>query len=499
MDNDREIVPKKETTDIVERSKMVFLREIVNEFSRRRQQYDLENEFAKTRKNRSIAIPLIIIGLIVVFGVLVTGVTRFIQTSSLAIRVDIDDFADVNLRDILDEAQRLQNQLDAAERELGQLQEEQQTRTGQIERALERELNLLQESGLSAAQQSSRAQTLRTEANQQIAQVNAELEPQIEELEARIAELQRDIAQYDSRQLEQAREQEEILNNQQRLFELEMAEMRDQYERQIDRLNREYEQEINELERFQEEFARNVRARHAEELARLREQHRRELEELTLRFNPVMDGEAVASLLHASAPTGAIGFGGPGAYRSVLREEAALDPAEYRALQRQYAEFFSVLERLQEIPYENSVPDALEQLDMRARGLVRRYDRVWRVLGDAVEGRDEVIESRDATIDRLQTTITRYRYSLDELSRFQGDTGYVIDPRDENAIVVYVTPILSVVPGTLGYVFRRDDEFVGTIRFVGGPDTVTARVEDTVDDMRIRAFDKVLIEVQEDD
>ncbi|TVR71569.1 MAG: hypothetical protein EA427_04375 [Spirochaetaceae bacterium] len=500
MDNDRKVNPSEpgseRSTDIVERSKMVFLREIVNEFKRRQQQYDLETEFAKTKRNRSVVIPLAVVGLILIFGVVVAGVTRYIQSSSLAITVDIDDFADVNLRDILDEAQRLQNQLEVAQRELRDLQEQRDVQIRQFERARDREIGLLAESPLGSAARTAREQELRNEAEQQIAAVRVETEPAIQELQERIADLQDRIAQYDSRQLEQAREQEEILNNQQRLFELEMAEVRDRYERQIERLTSDYEREISELEQFQAEFERTIRMRHSEELARLRARHADEIAALTLSFNPRMDGEALQPLLDAAPPAGITAFTGPGPFRPVLQEEGAASPGDYRAVQRQYEDFLLLLDRMRAIPFQNSVPPLLEQLDFRARDLVRQYDRIWRALGDSVQERDGIIARRDETIENQQLAIDRYNFSLNELSRFQGDTGYVIDPRDPEAVVVYVNPILTVVPGMVGYVFRRDDEFVGTIRFTGGAGGFTARVEETVEELEIRAFDKVLIEVQ---
>jgi DNA repair exonuclease SbcCD ATPase subunit len=490
MDNDREITKADQTTDIVERSKMVFLREIINEFSRRQQQYDLESEFARTRKNRTIAIPLIIAGLILVFGVLVTLVTQYIQTSSLAIQVDIDDFADVNLRDILDEAQRLQNQLDSAERELQALRENTETQIRQVERARDRDIGLLAESDLTANQRVTRERQLRAAAEQEIERITAESREEIAAFEERIEGLRSDIAQYDSRRLEQAREQEEVLNNQQSLFELEMNELRGRYETQISRLTSEYEREIDELERFQEEFARTIRARHAEELARLRARHEQEIVDLTLLYNPIVDEPRVRPLLGATAPPGASTFRGPVSFRAVLQEEGALRAAEYRALVRQYEDVMALVARLQEVPYENSVPAVLRQLELRVRDLTRQYDRAWRVLGDSVENRDAIIAGH-------RETIAQFRYSLEERSRIEGDTGYIIDPRDSNAIVVFVNPILSVVPGSMGYVFRRDDVYIGTIRFLDSRGTLVARIEELVDDQEIRAFDKVLIEVQE--
>ncbi len=480
--------PQEPVTELVERSKMIFLKEIVEEFRHGQAQYDLQAEFARTKKNRSLVVPGVILALIVLFSVVVIGVTRYIQSVSRSIQVDIDDFADVNLRDVLDEAQRLQNQLETAQRELRRLQNELADNVSRVERERDRGIQLLQDQGLNAAQRTARTNELNAQAESEIESLQAEYGPRIAELEERIQDLQDQIAQYDSRQLEQAREQEEILNNQQQIAEQEKRELREQYEAEIARITESYESEIGRLESFQEEFEQTIRQRHSEELAALRAQHQRELEAMYDRYNPVFS-EDLQSLLNATVSVGPTGFGTLAAYSSVLGNNNIATNRDYAELQQRYRELQLIVNRMQEIPYENSMEPALLQLESRVYDLVLRYERLWTGL------RDEVV-ARDIVIAEQEREIGGYTYSLDELTRLNGETGYIIDPRNPESIVVHIASVRSVREGALGYVFRRDDEFIGSVRFFRRDGRMVARMVETLEDQEIRAFDKILIEAQ---
>ncbi|HKK48478.1 MAG TPA: hypothetical protein VJ932_05240 [Alkalispirochaeta sp.] len=474
-----------QSKDLVERSKQVFLREIVNEFRRKQEQYDVGVEFAKTRRNRSIMVPAVILGLIAVFAVVVIAVTQYIQQESRSIQVDIQDFADVNLRDILDEAERLQNELESARRELEQVRGELETRIGQVERARDREIQLLQEQELSSTQLNNRSADIESEAEAEIAALNEEYEPRIEEIQTRIADLQERIAEYDSRQLEQAREQQEVLDNQNRLHELEMQELRDEYEAQIEDLTQSYEREISELEQYQAEFEQSIRQRHANEIARL-----------VRLYNPNLANDPVGELLGVPQSDAAAAFGAVGPYDSLLSQEGIISRSEFSGLQEQYSNVQRLLGRLQDVPYENSVPAALTQIEQRTQDLLAQYDDIRERLQATVIGRDEVIEERNETISQQDSRISEFLFALDQFARVNGDTGYIIDPRDEQNVVVYINRIRNVSVGSIGYVFRSDDEFVGTVRFEDRDGRITAQLIDTAEDKRLRAFDKVLIDVQ---
>ena len=214
----------------------------------------------------------------------------------------MDDFAGVNLREILDEAQRLrnelaavENELDAVTRELGQVIDERDGHIAAIERERDQDVSLLTNTELTPAQLNARIGQINARAATEIEAVTAEAALRAAELKGRIDELYAAIDQYDTRQLEQASAQAEILDNERRVFELQLQETIDSYESHIATLTDRYEAEIADLEQFQTQFERALRVR-----------RQREIAELILRYNPDVGGEEIEGLLDgtSASPTG---------------------------------------------------------------------------------------------------------------------------------------------------------------------------------------------------
>ena len=472
MDNEREITPEsQQTTDLVERSKLAFLRETARKYGHKQEQYDVELEFARTKRNRNRFVPLMIVGLIAVCTIAVVGVTWFIQSNSRNIAIEVEDFVGVNLREVLDEAQRLQNELDAVMRELRQVIGDRDDRIETIERKRDQEITLLTNADFTSAQRGARVNQVNARAAAEIETASAEAAPRIDELEERIAELRSAIDQYDTRQLEQARAQAEILNNERRLFELQLQETTDSYESQIETLTDHYESEIADLERFQTQFERALRAR-----------HQREIAALILRYNPDVGGEEVERLLGGTVGAPVRQFDDLAPYTTTLDRLGILTPNEYAALRQRYSELVELVERLDAVPYRNSVPAILEALDTRLSEVVLRYETIWTDLNEAVVQRNALIED--------------FLFALDELTSSSGDTGYVLDPRDPDNVIVFVGQIHPVVAGNVAYVFRTDDIYVGLIEFYERDGRLVARVVQTAPNMELRTFDKVLVQVQ---
>ena len=472
MDNKREIVSKsRQTTDLVERSKLAFLRETVRKYGRKQDQYDLEREFARTKQNRSWFVPFMIAGLIAVCTIAVIGVTWFIQSRSRDITIEVDDFAGVNLREILDEAQRLQDKLDAVKSELGQVIDDRDRRIAAIERERDQAVSLLTNAELTPAQLSARTRQINAQAAAEIEAVTAEAAARAAELEGKIDELNVARDQYDTRQLEQASAQAEILDNERKVFELQLQETINSYESRIATLTDRYEAEIADLEQFQTEFERALRAR-----------KQRETDELILRYNPDVGGEEVERLLDLTAAAPVRRFDELAPYTPTLDRLGILTPDEYAALQERCRELAELVERLDAVPYRNSVPPILEALDTRLREVVLGYETIWTSLNEAVVQRDELIED--------------FRFALDELTSENGDTGYILDPRDPDNVIMFVGQIHPVAAGSVAYVFRTDDTYVGLIEFYERDGRLAGRVVQTAPNMELCTFDKVLVQVQ---
>ena len=461
MDNKREIVSKsRQTTDLVERSKLAFLRETVRKYGRKQDQYDLEREFARTKENRSWFVPFMIAGLIAVCTIAVIGVTWFIQRRSRDITIEVDDFAGVNLREILGEAQRLQNERDAVKSELGQVIADRDARIAAIERQRDQAVSLLTNAELTPAQLSARTRQINVQVAAEIEAVTAAAAARAAELEGQIDELSAAIDQYDTRQLEQASAQAEILDNERKVFELQLQETIDSYESRIATLTDRYEAEIANLEQFQTQFERA----------------------LILRYNPDVAGEDIERLLNDTSAAPLRRFDELAPYTPTLDRLGILSPDEYAALRERCRELAELVERLDAVPYRNSVPLILDALDTRLREVVLGYETIWTSLNEAVVQRDERIED--------------FRFALNELISENGDTGYILDPRDPDNVIMFVGQIHPVAAGSVAYVFRTDDTYVGVIEFYERDGRLAGRVVQTAPNMELRTFDKVLVQVQ---
>ncbi|MFW5728077.1 MAG: hypothetical protein ACOCYG_00315 [Spirochaetota bacterium] len=501
MDNEREVGKgrsrrrsEQDPQALVERSKMLFLQEILREAGEEARQYSAHEEFAKTKRNRSLLVPGIILLLVALFGVGMFFTTRRIESSTQDVQVTIEDVEDVDLMEVLDTAQRLEDQIAAVQDRINDLEEGRDSSIAEVENGLQRDIRLIQEqTDLSEGERNARISGARDEADAEIDEIRAEYDGQIAEAEEELADLQQRLDQYDARRLEQAREQQEVMDNQKRLHELEMEELREDYEGRIANIRSNYDERIQELEDFQEEFE-----------ARMRERHQRELEELTLRYNPDLSDSEVGSLLAATVAPSLLDAEGISDFDQRLAREDVSDTQEYQDLGEQVAAFGSIVDRLQDIPYENSIPDALNQLEARNRRIIQEYERMWMELADTVDERDEVIASRDRAIRNLESTIgdlesriNQFIYALRGLTTENRENGYILDPRRSDRILVYLDRIRDVETGTTGLVFRQDDEFIGRIRFEAVPDgTTTASLVELADGKELRPFDKVLIVVQ---
>ena len=255
------------------------------------------------------------------------------------------------------------------------------------------------------------------------------------------------------------------------MFELQLQETIDSYESRIATLTDRYEAEIADLERFQTEFERALRAR-----------RQRETAELTLRYNPDVGGEEIERLLNDTSAAPLRRFDELAPYTPTLDRLGILTPDEYAALRERCRELRELVERLDAVPYRNSVPPILEALDTRLHEVVLSYETIWTGLNEAVVQRDALIED--------------FRFALDELTSENGDTGYILDPRDPDNVIMFIGQIHPVAAGSVAYVFRTDDIYVGMIEFDERDDRLAARVVQTAPNMELCTFDKVLVQVQ---
>jgi len=483
-------------TDLVAQSKAHFLRDAIRELREQRKIYSLEEEFSKTKKNRSLLVPVVVSLVVLIFVAVAMGVNYYIRQSSRNIQINISDFEDINLKDLLDVAKRNETQFKNLQQERDDLKREQEAAILGVRRDSTNRIEILANRSLSEKDRQEEIKKIRDEETRRVDATNSQYKQRIQKKEEEIAAVRREIDAYDSRMLEQARKQEAVLNNQLRLFEIERANLTKSYDDRIRGLTAAHSREINSLEKQKEEIVTVLKNRHASEIAGLKQSHAKEIEDLIKLYNPTFAGRA-GDLLKGDIDRGLVSANVTKNYDNILSDENVLANSDLQRMRSTLQEFSLIVDRLQEVSYINSVPSALNQLEYKNKVLVRDYEVLWEKLANVIKEKNAIIAERDASIAYRDKTVEQLNYAIGSFTKDNRENGYILDPRNTKGIVVYLNDIYNVKSGTVGYVFRRDDEFIGTIRFSVNSDLVTASLEElSSKDRPLEPFDKILIQIQ---
>ena len=513
MDDDRKV------TELVEQSKLVFLREAVEEFRQKQRAYDLETEFAKTRRNRTAVVPGVILAMLLVFSIGAVAIAYYIDQATQNVELDFEGFQDVNLRQVLDSWLQVERSIEESQRRIDTLTQERDSRIRLAERNGERQIALLEATNMDAQERAQEIASVESETEEAVAGIESTYNERIEELENEVADLRRrQEEEFDEEEVEAALDRREVLEGQRRSQQLELEEQREFFLGRLSQLQTSYEAELEEHDEYSEELRQTLVEQYENEITRLEEEHAEEIEELTLRYNPDMSDEEIAGVLEASLPEIPSGR----SYRQILDRTGTISESGYGDLQQMVSELQTIIDRLQEIPYENSVPAALEQLEARAGAVAGEYEAIWSSLADSYEALEGEFAQREQELEReLVRTEQQFREELADteaefqelLSQRTGDldsfeyalrefivedreNGFVVDARDTSEILVVIDRIRDVEEGTEGIIFRDPEGYVADISFYERGGRMRAEAKHVAAGRTIRPFDRILVRLE---
>ncbi len=452
----------------------------------RNELYDLEKEFSATRRNKSLPIKITTFAFLVLVASAAFGITEYIRYRDRAITIDIAEFEDLNLKDLLSSAKRNEKDFEEASRGLDDLKQSLNTKIQDVRILADQEIEVLNIKRMGADERERQIQAVRRRANLETAALEKQYAPEIAAKENEIREIQERIDAYDQRLVNQAKKQEEVLNNQQSLHDLEMQKTVAYYEEQLAEREGSYTQEIESQKRHLASIQRTLTDRHRQEIDELNEKHANEIAALILKYNPQFTGTELERILRSETDPSFFTRRTLPEYRVILAEEGVLSRAELELMRREAADRNLIIERLREIPFENSLPAALNRLDYLSRRLFFQYEDLWSSLAEVIERKNDQIAAKDVSIDH-------FNYFLASLSRKNREVGYVVDPRETGNIVTYVEPGYQVRQGDIGLVFRLDDELIGTVEFYLFQGELRARVTELEAGKTIEPYDKILL------
>jgi hypothetical protein len=391
------------------------------------QVYDLEKEFAKTRKNRSFRVVLVTLATLaglVLASLVVTGIIRH-QTAAMP--VDVKPFEDLNLGDLLDTAKKSDADLEQAKLDLSRLQAAEKTALQAIDHDLAASLEAITARHYPKADEKKRKAQATAQAEAQKKAVRARYESQIADAKERVASIQATIDSFDKRFSEQTRKQQEVLDSQARLFDLEKQNLIATYTGKIDDLETALASEQQSAKRQRDSLAASY----------------------TERWNPVFDDPATASLLTGftlkddpRVPTVA-------SLPPVIFEAGVLGTKDAAGLDSSYGNLLLLSGKLRDISYVNSVPPALDRIEYEARLQYGTFRGALERSGTAIVDQRNRAEAAEAALERFRWAAATYIQNGHQ-------DGCLVDCRNTDQISVIVGASAKVSDGSLVDVKRPD-------------------------------------------
>jgi len=455
MENDDKMRNKGSKTQLIEK----FLEEESDSSVTIPKLYNLEDEFEKTKKNKNLLFVLSVF-LFIAFTVSVTFlITRYIEYRSLQVKIDIEDFQDLNLKDVLDTAKKNETDLNNAKRELSDLNTKLQNEIQNIKNDIQSQLDMTAEKKMPKLEKDTAVEKINDSFKKRIEVADKKYSSLIKDKEVNIRILQRKIAEYDKKQINVAKKNEEIVFNQQKLYELKIAKLTRNYESHIRYLKNDYTEQIGGLK----DHYNNL-------IALMRTNHKTEIDELILKYNPIYDSGNLKNLTDNTIDIDLTKIPQLNLYSSALKNENICDEELFKEMRTNFRDRNILMSSVMDIPFTNSVPKALYHIDYYDRIIMEKYEMMWSKLAGASLVKDQTIKDLTEKVEKLSQgliskdkDLQKFIFSFETGITEMKEIGFIQDATNKNDIVVYLKNSSLPYNGEIANVMRNDSEKIGTV------------------------------------
>ena len=236
MDYDNKIENRELARNQRHKDVLLFLNEELNNLQDRTttETYNLEREYAKTKKNKS---PFVFLLLFICFGATL-GVawilSNVISKQNQNIEINLEEFDALNLKDLLDSVTKVQDRYDNAVKQQSLYKSELEAQLKDAEQKRDDDLFLIESlSEIDAESVAGKRRQVNNEYYKKVEEIRAEYEPKIAELEQEIDQYKKELESYDASKIDAARERDMAVDGERQIQELERQRLVEMYERQI--------------------------------------------------------------------------------------------------------------------------------------------------------------------------------------------------------------------------------------------------------------------------
>lgn len=292
MGNDNKIT-EEEKSNQIHKEVMLFLGKELERIHQTssEQTYNIEKEYAKTRKNHSPFSALMLIGCFLVVLAIAFIITKTISSKNEDISVSVAAFDDLNLKNLLNTVGAAQTNYDNAVKKRATIEGDMSVKLKAADETRTNDLFVIE--SMTRLTKKKKAE-LEAEADKKykeaVAAIHEEYDGQLVQADKEIQEYKSQLAEFDAAKVQAAQEKEKALDSERRVKELEQKKIKDQYELRISDLN----QKLADTQKRSSEDMRRA-------VGSVSEQYQAEIALLDPKLNDSKAGKIIAETKKSSA------------------------------------------------------------------------------------------------------------------------------------------------------------------------------------------------------
>jgi phage host-nuclease inhibitor protein Gam len=446
MENDKQMTDRN-----LDQAKNIFLSDELLVKNAKPEVYSLPEEFAKSKKNKNLLVYALILLYVGAIGIGAFLLTTLEENKSKRVEVDIAEFKQFNFMELL--AQKKEN-----EEKLVKLQQE---------------LDDLRTNSMKEIQKLSpqNQQKAIAELNDKLKKLEDSYSQQITSKEESLKVLEKSINKEQQQISKTVQESQSQVKNYQNINQMQGDE--------LVRLNTEYGAKIAKLTADHQAEIERLNKDHQTEIDNLKKDNQALISTLTLRYNPTFSQGEIVPIINSKL--GNTANSTMNKFDKILSNADILSEQDFNQLHKKIQNQKVILNNLQQIPYTNSVPLALNRLDRLSQSIIGDYETLW---GNLL-----------AQVNEKNDDLSSYEYAVNYLSMIRRESGYVMDARNPNRIIIFVDHVFSVKNGDIAYILKNDDTPIAKIELNLEHGRIIAKVKEILKPIKIEPFDKILIKL----
>jgi len=446
MANDNKMKKKKdESKEIVSLAGKFLPEEIVNSDGRT-EIYSLEEEYAKTRKNKNWFVIFTVVGFIFFISLITYLIYNYSTDKDRNIEVNITEFDDLRLKEILNSTRITDNNIQLAKNDIIKLQVEMRNAILEVNNRYLQSQNALLDKGYSDAEVKSRLALLKKEEEAEVNSIKKKYDGLISEKRAYVSSVEQE-------KIKALRE----LEKQSKKFG-KFSDENKVYEQKMKMLTESSQSGLALMANFYERYVRYI----------------------IQKYNPLFSSGEVKSALDRNMKRDeTLNLKG---YDDLYQKENIISKKRFDETRQKIYDQNILIQRLIGVGYENSVPVALRTIDNLSHSIVNDYETL--------------VFSLLSTVKEKNSELEDYRIALDAVLKEKPESGYIISAKDTSKISVHINRLIPVHDGDEALVFRTDDLYIGKIILYRTSDGIKGKLDSLAGKEKLRPFDRILIKVK---